>query len=90
MLANLHTVAMNDAKTLCVRCETCGHRGALGPDVLPIHRGNMRQLVDLRLKCAGCGSRQVTHYIPFTATEVRDFLSGRSDLANRREPPLRK
>lgn len=81
---------MSDAKTLCVRCETCGHRGALGREVLPIHRGNMQQLVDLKLRCTSCGGGNVAHYLPFDTAEVRDFLDGRNDLANRREPPLRK
>jgi len=28
------------------------------------------------------------HYVPFDENEVRDFLAGRSDLSNHREPPL--
>lgn len=88
MLANLHTVAMSDCRTLCVRCASCGHRGALGPDVLPIHRGNMRELVDLKLRCTKCGGRDIVHYLPFDHAEVRDFIAGRSDLPNRREPRL--
>ena len=88
MLANLHTVAMNDAKTLCVRCDACGHRGALGPEALPIHRANMKQLIDLKLRCANCGGRDVTHYIPFTYQEAGDFLAYRCDLAHRRESSI--
>jgi hypothetical protein len=84
MRANLHTVAVS-AGILCVMCRECGHRAALGCGRLPIWRGNMQSLADLKLRCTGCGSDMVAHYIPFTGQEAEDFIAGLTDLAHRRE-----
>jgi len=52
-------------------------RGALGPEVLPIHRGNIHRLVDIKLRCGARGEHSVSHYLPFDDAEVSDFLAGR-------------
>ena len=53
MVPNLHTVAMS-VGVLCVRCKSCGHRGAVDKQQLPGRYGSMTQLRDLRFWCQQC------------------------------------
>ena len=70
---NLHTVYCYGLD-LGVICRICDHRALLSMERLGAYRGNMRQIVDLKLKCTQCGSDRYTPVIFAKQEEVDAFL----------------
>ena len=70
---NLHTVYCY-GHDMGVICRICDHRALLSIERLGAYRGNMRQLVDLKLKCSQCGSDRYTPVLFATQEDVEAFL----------------
>lgn len=70
---NLHTVYCYGFD-MGVICRICDHRALLSIERLGAYSGNMRQIVDLKLKCTQCGSDRYTPVIFATEAEVAAFL----------------
>jgi hypothetical protein len=70
---NLHTVFCY-GHDMGVICRICDHRALLSIERLGAHRGNMRQITDLKLKCTQCGSDRYTPVIFAKEEEVAAFL----------------
>lgn len=69
---NLHTLDCHGFP-LGVTCG-CGHRGLVELATLGAHAGNMKRIIDLKLRCAACGSRDWQPTIFDRAEEVTAFL----------------
>jgi len=88
MVPNLHTVAVT-LGILCVHCKACGHRAALErSNKLDIHKGSMKELRNLKMRCQKCGTRGTTlkefnFYTPFTLDEAKAFMVGEA-IENRK------
>ena len=63
---------------LGVLCRTAGcyHRGTVSADWIKAHRADITELLDLRLKCTGCGGRDTQLYMFDAVDEIERFLHG--------------
>ena len=83
---NLHHVwAMGG--TLAIRCMTCWHGDLLGPDKLPIHRGNQRTIASLKFVCTICGHREFRTEVPPTPEAGAEFFARPVPDLKRKKPP---
>jgi len=71
---NLHQVA-NSGQPLCVVCRTCGHRAALRHEQIGAHRGNMKELSSLKLKCSLCLAKDFETFIFQKEADVLFFVN---------------
>ena len=70
---NCHTVWMA-GEALCVECRACRHRAALTSP--QFHRGNMKELRGLNLRCRQCQAGNVALFLPASIKEAEDWARG--------------
>jgi hypothetical protein len=70
---NMNMLA-NRGHPLGVECKACGHRAVIPLDRLGAHKGDMREVSTLPLKCAACESREWEAIIFNKDEEVVAFL----------------
>ena len=73
---NCHTIYMGGSQVLGIQCQGCAHRGIMYDPAL-FHRGNMKRLMDLRLKCTKCGGTAVRYFTANTVAECEDWRDGK-------------